>query len=111
MSAITFDTLKFVHRLRAAGVPEPQAEAFAEAFKDASGEADLATTGDISRMEGSTKADIKDVKAELKAEIGDVKAELAVVKAELAIVKWMVGGIGFGVLLLVLKSFVPGFSH
>jgi hypothetical protein len=35
MTAITFDTLKFVRTLKAAGVPEIQAEAFSEAFKDA----------------------------------------------------------------------------
>ncbi|MFN3077530.1 MAG: DUF1640 domain-containing protein [Alphaproteobacteria bacterium] len=51
MVAITFDTLKFVHRLRDAGIPEPQAEAIAEAFKDASGEAELATKGDISNID------------------------------------------------------------
>ena len=52
MTTITFDTLKFVHRLRNAGIPEPQAEAIAEAFKDASGEAEIATKGDITRLEG-----------------------------------------------------------
>jgi len=36
-----------------------------------------------------------------------IDAELAVVKAELALVKWIVSGVGFGVLLLVLKSFWP----
>ena len=47
MTTITFDTLKFVRTLKAAGVPELQAEAFSEAFKDAQGEAELATKRDI----------------------------------------------------------------
>ncbi len=51
MTAITFDTLKFVHRLRESGIPETQAEAIAEAFKDASGGAELATKADITRLE------------------------------------------------------------
>jgi hypothetical protein len=38
MSSITFDTLKFVKRLEAAGMTAPQAEALAEAFRDATGE-------------------------------------------------------------------------
>jgi hypothetical protein len=38
---------------------------------------------------------------------GRIESELAAARAELAIVKWMVGGIGFGVMLLVLKSFWP----
>lgn len=31
MSAVTFDTLKFVERLKSAGVPEGQAKAISEA--------------------------------------------------------------------------------
>ena len=37
-----------------------------------------------------------------------VDGELKVVRAELAMIKWMVGGIGFGVFLLVLRAFWPG---
>jgi probable addiction module antidote protein len=47
LSIITFDTLKFVERLEKAGVPREQASAMAEAFKDASGEAEIATRKDI----------------------------------------------------------------
>ena len=36
-----------------------------------------------------------------------VESQLETIKAELAMVKWIVGGIGFGVLLLVVKSFFP----
>jgi hypothetical protein len=35
MATITFDTLKFVKRLKDAGVPESQAEAISDAFRDA----------------------------------------------------------------------------
>lgn len=38
MSAVTFDTLKFAKTLERAGVPVEQAEAMAEAFRDATGE-------------------------------------------------------------------------
>ncbi len=41
------------------------------------------------------------------SEIGSMKIDLAVVKAELAVVKSLISGIGFGVLLLVLRSFWP----
>lgn len=91
MTAITFDTLKFVERLRAAGVPDGQAKAEAEALAEAlsSGAQELATKGGLRELE---------LRLDMKIET---------VKAELAIVKWMVSGIGFGVLLLVLKSFWP----
>jgi hypothetical protein len=80
MANITFDTLKFVHRLKESGMPEAQAVAIAEAFREASSEAELATKRDIERLE-------------LRME------------GELWIVKWMVGATFAGVVALILKSF------
>ena len=42
MASVAFDTLKFVKRLEAAGIEHAQAEAIAEACRDAAGE-DLVT--------------------------------------------------------------------
>lgn len=54
MATITFDTLKFVEKLKAGGVPEAQAkveaEALAEVFADAM-ENQLASKTDIVRLE------------------------------------------------------------
>ncbi len=47
MAAITFDTHKFIRKLRNAGFEESQAEAVAEAFSEAQGESELATRRDI----------------------------------------------------------------
>ncbi len=47
MSTITFDTLKFSDTLKAAGVPDKQAEAEARAVAAAIGEVDVATKRDI----------------------------------------------------------------
>jgi len=55
MASVTFDTLKFVKKLEESGIPDKQAEAIADAFKDAQGEAELAT-----------KADLQDVKNEIE---------------------------------------------
>lgn len=71
MSAITFDTLKFVKKLESAGLPVSQAEAIAEAFKDASGEAELAT-----------KQDVKELDMSLRGLIAEMKYDL---------IKWIVG--------------------
>ncbi len=54
MGVAAFDTLKFVRRLRAAGVPEQQAEAEADAIKDVFSETldnQLATKADIIKLE------------------------------------------------------------
>ena len=47
MATITFDTLKFVEKLKAGGIPDEQAKAISEAFRDASGEADLVSKKDL----------------------------------------------------------------
>jgi hypothetical protein len=69
MTATTFDTLKYAERLRAAGVPELQAKAQAQALADA-----LREGG----QDFATKADI----AELRREMAEMKAD---------IIKWVVG--------------------
>ncbi len=96
MSAITFDTLKFTKRLKAAGFTEPQAEAIAESFLQATGEAEVATKHDLERLE-----------AKLVGELALVKGDLTLVKGELTLVKWMLGLLLGGVLALVLKAFFP----
>ncbi len=81
MSTITFDTLKFVHKLKNAGIPENQAEAITEAFKDASGEAELATHRDIERLESR----MNEFRAEISGKLTLLPWMLAlVVAAEVA---------------------------
>lgn len=71
--------------LKAAGAPEDKAQAAAKV---------LANTDErFDRVDSKLTA---------------LEVKLATVMAELGMVKWIVSGIGFGVLLLVLKSFWPG---
>ena len=65
MTAITFDTLKFVKTLQAAGVAVPQAEAIATAVRDSTDSAELAT-----------KADLRELRAELKNDIAMLRQEM-----------------------------------
>ena len=81
MATMTFDTLKFVEKLKAGGVPEVQAKAEAEAWVTAFSEAmdsQLATKSDSNRLE-----------------------------RELLVLKWMVGLVLGGILTLILKAFFP----
>ena len=74
MSTIAFDALKFVERLIAAGIPEGQAKAEAEALQSVFAEAldsQLATKSDILRMD---------------AKLDRMEAKLS---GELTLVKWM----------------------
>ncbi|CAK0743399.1 DUF1640 domain-containing protein [Gammaproteobacteria bacterium] len=74
MTAITFDTLKFVERLTTAGVPEAHAKAEAFALRDILTES-LDTTL-------ATKADVERVETKLERVIAELKYDL---------LKWIVG--------------------
>lgn len=75
MAAVMFDTHKFVRKLKESGFDETQAEGIAEAFKDASGEAELATKRDLKELE-------------LK-----IETRFEQLKGEISLVKWMLGAI------------------
>ncbi|MGH8470579.1 MAG: DUF1640 domain-containing protein [Gammaproteobacteria bacterium] len=83
MTSVTFDTLKFVERLKASGMPDTEAKAIAEAFRDAQSDAELVTKKDL-------------------------QIELAPLKGDLLLLKWMMGMVLGGVLALILRSFFPG---
>lgn len=51
MAAITFDAHKFIRRLQEAGISEEQAEAIAEACRDAHPKAGVATKSDLRELE------------------------------------------------------------
>ena len=51
MPIISFDTHKFIRRLRESGISEEQAEAIAEAFREANLEAEIATKTDLRELE------------------------------------------------------------
>lgn len=92
--------------LKEAGASEEKAKAAATALADYRNRFDR-----IDFDLAALRADSAGFKGELpvvKADVATLKTDLAVVKAELAMVKWIVSGVGFGVLLLVLRSFWPG---
>ena len=64
MTAVTFDTLKFAKKLEAAGLPAPQAEAIAEAFREATSE-ELVTRDYLDARLETVKASIETAKADL----------------------------------------------
>ncbi|MGH8475550.1 MAG: DUF1640 domain-containing protein [Methylococcales bacterium] len=77
MATITFDTLKFVEKLKAAGIPELQAKAEVEALQEALGTAEVATKRDIERVEGQ----IREMKAEVNGKLTLIQWMLALVVA------------------------------
>lgn len=84
--AIQFDTLRYVEKLKSAGIPEAQAKAEAEALATALSES---ASGIL-----ATKEDVN-----------GVKFQMAEIKSELTVMKWMIGTIVAGVFSLVVKTF------
>ena len=123
---VPFDSHQLVKRMTEAGMPLAQAEALAEeqgvminthiATKRDTGELKR-DTGELKHDVGELKHDVGEVKHRLdnverdvgglKRDVGELKVGLATVKAELGMVKWMVSGIGAGMLLLLFRTFWP----
>ncbi len=83
MALATFDTLKFANTLKAAGVPDKQAEAEAAVLADA-----LA----VNFKELVTKDDLRETEQRLDARIDLVRTELtAKFDGEIKLLKWMIG--------------------
>ena len=93
-------------------MPLAQAEALAEEQRVLM-DAHFATRRDTDEVKlglAEVKRDIEELKlglAEVKRDIEELKLGLAVQKAELTMVKWIVSGVGFGMLLLLIRTFWP----
>ena len=121
-----FDTHRFVKRMTEAGMPLAQAEALAEE-QGVMVHTHVATKRDTDELKhrldnverkveglrqdvGGLEQNVGELKQDvggLKRDSGELKVGLAVVKAELAMVKWMVSGVGFGMALLLVRTFWP----
>lgn len=125
MTVATFDTLKFANTLKAAGVPDKQAEAQAAAFADViqANFKELATKDDLKLAKEDVERRIDDTRKELKQEMKDLEQRLgtrtdsidsnvkmveAKLRGELVLLKWMIGvGLAMGAAILV-RLFVYG---
>jgi septal ring factor EnvC (AmiA/AmiB activator) len=85
MAVATFDTLKFANTLKAAGVPDKQAEAQAVAFAEVIqiNLKDLVTKDDLAAATKELKQEIADLRKETKQEFADVRKEIGDLRKEL----------------------------
>ena len=91
--AVAFDTLKFVRNLTQAGLPEAQAEVFANAHRDAFRDAldsNLATKTDIAELRSemaefreSTNSQIAEFKESTTAQIAELRSEIVELQSEM----------------------------
>ncbi len=115
MASIVFDTLAYANKLKAAGVPDKQAEVQAEALAQIV-ENNLATKQDIEELrrdmkeiEANLRRDIEALHVEMKASEANLRRDIEALRAELKrdtaeikaeIIKWVVG------LLFVQAAFI-----
>jgi hypothetical protein len=101
MAVATFDTLKFANTLKAAGVPDKQAEAQASAFAEIIqiNLKEVVTKDDLKREGEDLRKEIKESEQRINARIDRVVAQL---KGDMMLLKWMFGAvitIGVGILV------------
>jgi hypothetical protein len=103
MTMITFDKLSYIDTLKAAGIDEKQARAQANAL-DVALKDTVATKADIEAMRIETKANIIAVKHDIEL----VHKDITIQGTRLEMLQWLVGSVGVGVLLLVIRTFWAG---
>jgi hypothetical protein len=96
MSAVTFDTLKLVRTLEAAGMLSTQAEAMADAVRESHDAADLATKGDLRELRGEMRADMRELRNELRSEMREMELRITIKLGALIVV-------GIGALAAIVK--------
>jgi len=110
MAVATFDTLKFANTLKAAGVPDKQAEAQAVAFAEVIqiNLKDLVTKDDLDVVSKEIKQEVKDAEQRVNTKIdnglNDVKVQFAAMKGEMVLIRWMLGLLVGGVATLVIRT-------
>jgi hypothetical protein len=114
VSAIAFDTLKFVRRLVAAGVPEQQAEAQAELMAEAFVyNMDSLVTRDyldarldarFAAQDARIDARFSEQHARIDARFAETGLRFAQIHGELKLHRWILGAIAASTVLPVLHS-------
>ena len=97
MSTITFDSLKFVEKLKAAGISDAQAKAESEALQGVLAEAldsQLATKNDLIKLDRRLDG--------IDAKIDRMDAKMS---GELTLLKWMLGILIASIMSIVIKTF------
>ncbi len=77
LPAFTFDTHKFVRKLKGAGFNEEQAEALTDAVQESHASLDVATKQDVTDLRRDTKQDIANVRRDMEQGFSDVRREIS----------------------------------
>ena len=95
-----FDTLVYARRLKEAGVDDAQAEAHAEAMRDAITES-VATKADIARLEAKIDTGLAGLRAEIDTGLAGLKAEIAASERRTMIAMLALAGVVVAIVTLL----------
>jgi DNA-binding transcriptional MerR regulator len=100
MNALTFDSLSSARRLRDKGVPQEQAEAFADELR-------IASEIDISHL--ATREELNNFKSELKADLRELelRIDLKMSQNTVTLTKWITAVIVLQVLSPLIQNILP----
>ena len=121
---VLLDTHRFVKRMTSAGMPLDQAETLAEeqaallvadrtSQQDRNEQKDDVTVlkRDVEELKQDVKllkwdvAKLKDDVAELQTNVRSLQTGGAVLQTKVTMVQWVTGGMGFGMMLMLIRSF------
>jgi len=129
-TAIAFDTLDYVNRLKSAQVPEQQAEATAQALRDAfyvrdqaldvlerkvdaqetraKHDAEKASKESLATLDTSTERGLAEVRKEMALLEKKVDVGFAEVRGDIKLLKWMLTFVLAGTVSIMFKLFFGG---
>ena len=100
VTTLGFDTLVYARRLKEAGVDDAQAEAHAEAMRDAITES-VATKADIARLEAKIDTGLAGLRAEIDTGLASLKAEIAASERRTMIAMLALAGVVVAIVTLL----------
>ena len=105
MVAITFDTLKYANKLKAAGVPDKQAEAEAEVLSEALevNLKELVTKEDLLATQKDLHRDIGDLRRDMDARFAQVDARFVQLEQRLTIKLGTLMALSIGIVAALVK--------
>ena len=97
MTSAAFDTLSVAKRLIAVGVERRQAEAHAEAIRDAMAE-NAATKADVAGLETRITAEVASLETRITAEVANLNTRIAELKVTMLLAVFGAAGLLFAAL-------------
>lgn len=96
MAQVYFDTLKFVEKLEASGLPAAQARAISDAVRDSHESMDVTTKRDLDDLKKAINSDMELLRKEIRSDMEPLRKDLIIKMGSMFVV-------AVGVLAAIIK--------